>query len=445
MTGILAAPGVALGAVATAAAPEATGGAIGPGETFLFWVLAIVSVLAACGLIFARRAAYSAVSLVVVMIALAFMYTAQGAPFMGVTQVVVYTGAIMMLFLFVLMLVGVDAADSLHETIKNQRWVAVVAGLGLVIVLVGVAAQAVGLRDVAGLETANADSNPVGVARVLFGDYVFAMELTGALLITAALGAVVLTHAERLRPKVTQEQVAEEKMRAFAKRGGRIEQLPAPGVYARSNAADLPALSATGEPVVSSVPRVLRVRGQERTIGEVSPETVAAIALAATSPAAGVHGGDATRAVGLSGLPDMPGEAPPVPLIPGSPAGDRARLAAREAAAIEGGTGVEPSGDVGTEAPGAVGGGAQGEATDDVEGDRPETDDAGLPLADAGEKAAASEERAERKPEGPGDTLDADAETVDAGDAVVRGEAAAPDGDAAPDGADAGPDEEDAK
>jgi hypothetical protein len=339
----------------------------------------------------------------------------------------------------------VDAADSLHETIKNQRWVAVVAGLGLVIVLVGVAAQAVGLRDVAGLETANADSNPVGVARVLFGDYVFAMELTGALLITAALGAVVLTHAERLRPKVTQEQVAEEKMRAFAKRGGRIEQLPAPGVYARSNAADLPALSATGEPVVSSVPRVLRVRGQERTIGEVSPETVAAIALAATSPAAGVHGGDATRAVGLSGLPDMPGEAPPVPLIPGSPAGDRARLAAREAAAIEGGTGVEPSGDVGTEAPGAVGGGAQGEATDDVEGDRPETDDAGLPLADAGEKAAASEERAERKPEGPGDTLDADAETVDAGDAVVRGEAAAPDGDAAPDGADAGPDEEDAK
>ncbi|MGC5616568.1 NADH-quinone oxidoreductase subunit J [Georgenia sp. Z1491] len=309
-------------------------GEIGTGETALFWVLATVMVIASTGLIFARRAVYAAVSLILVMLCLAVMYVAQGAPFLGVVQVVVYTGAIMMLFLFVLMLVGVDAADSLHETIAHQRWVAVVAGLGLIAVLVGVALQAVGLTEPAGLAAANADSNPVGVARVLFGDFVLTMELTGALLITAALGAVVLTHRERLSPKVTQVEVEAAKMKTFKEEGGRLGQLPTPGVYARSNAADLPALSATGEPIVESVPRVLRVRGQERTIGEVSPETVAAVARARTEPARGLHGGEATRGVTRAGLPSMPGEPAPTPLVPGSPGREVAarRRAAREAA-----------------------------------------------------------------------------------------------------------------
>ncbi|MGC5627443.1 NADH-quinone oxidoreductase subunit J [Georgenia sp. Z1344] len=308
-------------------------GEIGGGETALFWVLAAVMVIASSGLLFARRAVYAAVSLILVMLCLAVMYVAQGAPFLGVVQVVVYTGAIMMLFLFVLMLVGVDAADSLHETIRNQRWVAVVGGVGLLAVLVGVGAQAVGLPDSAGLAAANADSNPVGVALVLFGDFVLTMELTGALLITAALGAVVLTHRERLTPRTTQVEVEAAKMRAFKEDGARIGQLPTPGVYARSNAADLPALSAAGEPIVESVPRVLRIRGQERTIGEVSPETVAAVARSRTEPARGLHGRDATRSVGRAGLPAMPGEPAPIPLVPGSPG--REVVARRRAARAE--------------------------------------------------------------------------------------------------------------
>lgn len=308
-------PALAHGAVPAALAET---GRVSSGETVLFWVLAPIMVIAALGLVFARRAVHAAMSVVLVMIALAFLYVAQEAPFLGVAQVVVYTGAIMMLFLFVIMLVGVDASDALHETIRGQRWVAALAGAGLIIVLLGVVA-ATTAPEPAGLAEANADSNPVGVARIIFGQYAFAMEIVGALLVTAALGAVTLTHRERLRPTVTQREVVEQKMADYAAGRGRLGRLPAPGVYARSNAADLPALSATGQPVPDSVPRVLRIRGQARTIADVSPETVEAVARArAGQDVAGFHGGPASRAVGQSGLPGMRGEAPPLPGLPGA-------------------------------------------------------------------------------------------------------------------------------
>ena len=84
----------------------------GTGEVVLFWVLAPIAVLAALGLVFARKAVHGALFLALDMICLAILYIVQGAPFLGIVQVVVYTGAVMMLFLFVLMLVGVDASDS---------------------------------------------------------------------------------------------------------------------------------------------------------------------------------------------------------------------------------------------------------------------------------------------------------------------------------------------
>ncbi|MDO4605810.1 MAG: NADH-quinone oxidoreductase subunit J [Bowdeniella nasicola] len=251
----------------SALAAQAAQEAIGTGETVLFWILAPLMVIFALGLIFARKAVYAAVSVVFVMICLAAIYIALEAPFLGVVQVVVYTGAIMMMFLFVLMLVGVDASDSLIETIKNQRWITVLAGLGLLIVIVATLGW-VTYAPPAGLEIANAETNPVGVAQVVFGEHVFAMELTGALLITAALGALTLTHRDRLHRRITQRDVADAKMRAWARGNGRIAQLPAPGVYARHNAADVPALAADGSPITDSVPKVLRVRGQQRDIGE---------------------------------------------------------------------------------------------------------------------------------------------------------------------------------
>ncbi len=227
-------------------------------EAVLFWVLAIVMVAAACGLLFARKAVHAAMSVVLVMICLAFMYVTQDAPFLGVVQVVVYTGAVMMLFLFVLMLVGVDASDSLVETIKGQRWVGWLAGIGLAVVLVGVVVNAT-FPEVTGLDAANADGNPTGVARIIFGQHVFGLEVVGALLVIAALGALVLTHRTRLKKLIKQPERQALRMKA----GGRVTPLPAPGVYARHNAMDVAALDPHGNPIEDSVPRVLRIRGQE--------------------------------------------------------------------------------------------------------------------------------------------------------------------------------------
>ena len=111
-------------------------------EAVLFWTLGPIMVLAALSLLFAKKAVHAALAVIVVMISLAFLYVAQDAVFLGVVQVVVYTGAVMMLFLFVLMLVGVDSSDSLVETIRGQRWIGLLAGIGLGVVLVGVVGRA---------------------------------------------------------------------------------------------------------------------------------------------------------------------------------------------------------------------------------------------------------------------------------------------------------------
>lgn len=237
------------------------------GEAVLLWVLAPIMVLAALGLVFSRRTVYAAMSVVLVMICLAILYVAQEAEFLGVVQVIVYTGAVMMLFLFVLMLVGVDSSDSLVETIAGQRWIGVLMSLGLAAVLVGVVLTAADITPV-GLSAANADSNPVGVARVIFGDHVFALEVVGTLLITAALGALVMTHRQRLSRRIGQKERADARVAA----GEVLAPLPAPGVFARSNSMDVPALDPYGRPLEHSVPRVLRIRGQEREPGEVRVE-----------------------------------------------------------------------------------------------------------------------------------------------------------------------------
>jgi len=237
------------------------------GEAVLFWVLAPLMVLAALGLLFARKAVHAAICVVFVMISLAILYIAQEAAFLGVVQIVVYTGAVMMLFLFVLMLVGVDASDSLVETIRGQRFVGILLGLGLGAVLVGVIAQATFPPSV-GLTVANAETNPVALARILFADYVFALEVVGILLVTAAIAALVLTHRRRLVPRVGQRQVSDAKVAALAE-GGLLTPLPAPGVYAQNNAMDTPALDPQGRPIEHSVSRILRIRGQERSAGAI--------------------------------------------------------------------------------------------------------------------------------------------------------------------------------
>jgi NADH-quinone oxidoreductase subunit J len=233
----------------------------------LFWILAPIMVLAALGILFVRKAVHAALLLAVVMIGLALLYLLQGAPFLFAVQIIVYTGAILMLFLFVVMLVGVDASDSLVETIRGQRLAAISVGLlfGLLLTL-GVAQVSVGA--VVGLTEANADGNIQGLAQLLFSRYVFAFETTSALLITAALGAMVLAHRERLTPKPSQADLARKRMRDYADHGKHPGPLPNPGVFARHNAVDTPALLPDGTPSELSVSRVLAARGTVQSLPE---------------------------------------------------------------------------------------------------------------------------------------------------------------------------------
>jgi NADH-quinone oxidoreductase subunit J len=229
-----------------------------------FWVLAPIMVAAALGMLFSRKAVHAALLLAVVMIGLAVLYADQDAPFLFAVQIIVYTGAILMLFLFVLMLVGVDASDSVVETIRGQRLFATLIGIALGALLIfGIAQVSVG--TITGLQQANSGGNVQALAQLLFSRYVFAFEATSALLITAAIGAMVLAHRERLTPKPTQADLAKQRLRDYAERGKHVGALPPPGVYARHNAVDTPALLPDGSPAPESVSRVLAARGTIRS------------------------------------------------------------------------------------------------------------------------------------------------------------------------------------
>ncbi len=234
-------------------------------EPFVFWLCGGLAVLGAIGMLISHKAVHSALWVALTMINLAVLYVLQSAPFLGVAQVVVYTGAVMMLFLFVLMIVGVDASDSLVETIKGQRRVGILAGVILVIALVLLLGNSFSIQAA---ELVNADStyggNVQGIAALLFGKYVLIFELTSALLITAAVGAMVLAHKERTSPRKTQAILAKE---LFAS-GNYKGPLPAPGVYARHNSVDTPALLPDGSVSQISLPGPIVARGAVKNINQ---------------------------------------------------------------------------------------------------------------------------------------------------------------------------------
>ena len=230
------------------------------GEAVTFWVLGALALIGALGVVLAVNAVYSAMFLAMTMMILAVFYMVQDALFLGVVQVVVYTGAVMMLFLFVLMLIGVDSAESLKETLRGQRVAAVVTGIGFgILLLTAIGNAATG--GFVGLTTANANGNVEGLAALIFSRYLWAFELTSALLITAAVGAMVLAHRERFERRKTQRELSQERFRS----GGHPTPLPSPGVYARHNAVDVAALLPDGSYSDLSVSQILRSRGADGT------------------------------------------------------------------------------------------------------------------------------------------------------------------------------------
>jgi NADH-quinone oxidoreductase subunit J len=229
------------------------------GEKVTFWILAPLAVLGAIGMVWARNAVHSALFLVLTMLSLGVFYVLQAGPFIGMVQIIVYTGAIMMLFLFVLMLVGRDTSDALIETLRGQRTASILVGLGFAgLVCTGVA-RALGRATSAGLDNANKThgGNPQGIAALLFTRYVFAFEVTSALLITAAVGAMILAHVERRREdRVTQVQ----RMRARFAPGNYPGPRPGPGVYATSDSVATPAMLPDGTFADRSISKILPTR-----------------------------------------------------------------------------------------------------------------------------------------------------------------------------------------
>ena len=235
-------------------------------EAVAFWILGAIAIVGAIGVVAAPKAVYSAICLATTMISLAMIYVAQDALFLGVVQVVVYTGAVMMLFLFVLMIIGVDSSESLVETLRGQRVAAIVAGLGFGILLIaGIGSAAT--TGFVGSSGANAESmgrsaslapggNVEGLATLIFTRDLWAFEMTSALLITAALGAMVLAHRERFERRQTQREMVIERFRT----GARATPKPNPGVLARHNAIDTFALLPDGSDEDSSVSTIIRRR-----------------------------------------------------------------------------------------------------------------------------------------------------------------------------------------
>ncbi len=234
-------------------------------EAVLFWVLAPLTVAAALAMLLVKKAVHSAILMASVMINLAIFYIAQDALFLGIVQIVVYTGAVMMLFLFILMLVGVDSSDSLTETIPGLRPIAITAALGFGGLMMSLISRATLGRNAIGLDAANSLGNVEGIAQLLFSRYVWPFEVVSALLITAALGAMVLAHHQSLQVRPTQRQLSTQRFRgeSLANAAG----LPAPGVFARHNAVDVPALLPDGTPAANSINATLQARGDILTSG----------------------------------------------------------------------------------------------------------------------------------------------------------------------------------
>jgi NADH-quinone oxidoreductase subunit J len=194
-------------------------------DLVIFWLTAPVSVGAAILMLLQRNAVHSALFLILNQFTLAVFFVLLGAQFLAAVQVIVYAGAIMVLFLFVIMFLGVDRREALVETIRGQRAWAVALGVLLVAEIVAAIRLGVGLAG-------TAESLPPGlgtvqdVARSLFTDYVFPFEVTSILLIVAAIAAMVLARRRaRGLPDTDEEEAVLEDPREPGPDGRRLRSV----------------------------------------------------------------------------------------------------------------------------------------------------------------------------------------------------------------------------
>jgi NADH-quinone oxidoreductase subunit J len=177
-------------------------------DLILFWVFAPISVASGIGMLLMRNAVHAALFLVVNFFCLAIFYLILGAPFLFAVQIIVYAGAIMVLFLFVIMLLGVDRTEDLREQrLPFQRPAAILLGVAFVAEIFFAVRAGIGFsRHVpGGFDLLNRGGNTQALANVLFTRYFFPFEVTSILLIIAAIAAMVL--AQRKAPAITQAEI----------------------------------------------------------------------------------------------------------------------------------------------------------------------------------------------------------------------------------------------
>jgi NADH-quinone oxidoreductase subunit J len=254
-----------LDAASTSTVLAQTAAEVSTGEAVAFWTLGPMALGGALGMIFARNAVHSALFLVLTMFSLGLLYLVQQAPFLGFVQIIVYTGAIMMLFLFVLMLVGRDSSDSVVEVLRGQRLWAAVLGIGLGGLVVGALARGIESVLPVGLTGPDANGgrgNVYNIGRLLFTDYLFPFELTSALLITAAVGGMILGYVDRhVRGRRTQKELVVARFRG---EHDRPSPLPGPGVFATSNSVATPALLPDGSVAPESLSGLIEATAAEQ-------------------------------------------------------------------------------------------------------------------------------------------------------------------------------------
>jgi NADH-quinone oxidoreductase subunit J len=229
------------------------------GEAIAFWIFGPIALAGGLGMVFARNAVHSALWLVLTMLSLGGLYMVQSAPFLGFTQIIVYTGAIMMLFVFVLMMVGRDASDSVVEVLRGQRVAAAILGIGFAGLLLGAVAQSITVP----LATGPAPGSNVGnLGLLIYTRYLLAFELTSALIITGALGAMVYTFAGRAKAKVItqRERVTARLLGPPEKFGSRS----GPGVFATGDSVATPALLPDGSVAPESLSAIIEATARER-------------------------------------------------------------------------------------------------------------------------------------------------------------------------------------
>jgi NADH-quinone oxidoreductase subunit J len=178
-----------------------------PLDNVVFWVFAPISVASAIGMLLMRNAIHAALFLIVNFFCLAVFFLLLDAPFLFAVQIVVYAGAIMVLFLFVIMLLGVDRGDDLRERLVAQRPLALLLGAAFAIEVIVAVRAGIGFATRApdGFDAVNDPGNAQAVAKILFRDYFLPFEVTSILLIVAAIAAMVL--AQRKAPAVTQAEL----------------------------------------------------------------------------------------------------------------------------------------------------------------------------------------------------------------------------------------------